>query len=427
MHLTRRYFLKLSGAIGAYLGVTPFDLFAEDPAAAAPAVAPVKKGKTLVLVFMRGGVDGLNLVIPWKDKNYASLRKSIQIPAPSREKAEGRALDLDGFFGLHPRMAALLPFFKDGTAAALHAVGHDRNTRSHFEEQDVWETGVTGNTVNSDGWVNRHLLTSSGHGPIRAVAIGDGLPRIMHGKCCAYAVRGIDDLSLPSARTDDATVGAALEHAYRKDAKKKTGDARDLLADTGQATLEGIEKLRGIVGKKYEPKAPYPQTDIARQLMQAARLIKADVGMEVVEVDYGGWDTHQFQGAAQGPYGDLAQGLAEALAAFMTDLGEKANDVLVLTMSDFGRTAAENGTGGTDHGWGNVLLAMGPSLKREGRKPVLGTWPGLAEDQLHDKRDLMHTTDFRDVMAEVVKGHLGNDSLAKVLPDREFKGVGLLG
>lgn len=423
MHLTRRYFLKLSGALGAYLGVTPFDLLAED--AAAP--PPVKKGKTLVLVFLRGGVDGLNLVIPWKDTNYAKLRKQIQIPSPTRDKDAAAALDLDGFFGLHPRLASLLPFFKDGTAAALHAVGHDRNTRSHFEEQDVWETGVTGNTVNSDGWVNRHLLTSSGHGPIRAVAIGDALPRIMHGKCCAYAVRGIDDLSLPNARTDSATVGAALEHAYKKDAKKRTGDARDLLADTGQATLEGIEKLRGVVGQKYVPKAPYPQTDIARQLMQAARLIKADVGLEVVEVDYGGWDTHQFQGAVQGPYGDLAQGLADALAAFLADLGDKAGDVLVLTLSDFGRTAAENGTGGTDHGWGNCLLAFGPSLRREGRKAVLGTWPGLAEDQLHEKRDLQHTTDFRDVIAEVMKGHLGNGALAKLLPDREFKGVGLLG
>lgn len=424
MQLTRRYFLKLSGAIGAYLGVTPFDLLAEDPAAE---VKPVTKGKTLVLVFMRGGVDGLNLVVPWKDPHYAELRKQIVIAPPSGREPGNRAIDLDGFFGLHPRLAALHTFFKDGTAAALHAVGHDRNTRSHFEEQDVWETGVTGNTVNSDGWVNRHLLTSSGHGPIRAVAIGDALPRIMHGKCCAYAVRGIDDLAMPNGRVDNATVGAALEHAYRKDAKKQAGDARDLLADTGQATLEGIEKLRGVVGHKYEPKSPYPQTEIARQLMQAARLIKADVGLEVVEVDYGGWDTHQFQGGAQGPYGDLAQGLADALAAFLADLGDKAQDVVVLTMSDFGRTAAENGTGGTDHGWGNCLLAFGPSLKREGRKPVLGTWPGLAEDQLHDKRDLMHTTDFRDVMAEVVKGHLGNESLAKVLPNHEFKGVGLLG
>ncbi|MCE9584176.1 MAG: DUF1501 domain-containing protein [Planctomycetes bacterium] len=425
MHLTRRHFLKVSGALGVYLGITPFNVFGEDPPAGAE-IKPVAKSKTLVLVFMRGGVDGLNLVVPWKDPNYQKIRKAIAIPPPAKEGA-GRTLDLDGFFGLHPRMASLLPFFKDGTAAALHAVGHDRNTRSHFEEQDVWETGVTGNTINSDGWVNRHLLTSTGHGPIRAVAIGDALPRIMHGKCCAYAVHGVDDLSLPDTKTDRAVVGAALEHAYKKDAKGKSGDARDLLADTGQATLAGIDQLKGLVGKPYEPKTKYPQTEIARQLMQAARLIKADVGLEVVEVDYGGWDTHQFQGGPDGPYADLAQGLAESLAAFMTDLSDRAKDVVVLTLSDFGRTAAENGTLGTDHGWGNCLLALGASLKREGRKAVLGNWPGLAPDQLHEQRDLLHTTDFRDVIAEVVRVHLGNEALAKVLPEHEFKGVGLMG
>lgn len=420
MHLTRRHFLQLSGSLAVYLGVTPMELLAEEK------LKPVKKGKTLVLVFQRGGLDGLNFLVPWKDPDYARLRKSIALPAPS-DKADGRVLDLDGLFGLNPRLAALMPLFKKGQAVGIHAVGHDRNTRSHFEEQDVWETGVTGNTINSDGWVNRHLLTSTGHGPIRAVAIGNALPRIMHGKCCAYAVQGVDDLALPDTRTDKAVVGAALEHAYKKDAQKRAGDARELIAQTGQSTLEGIEKLKDLVGREYKPAAAYPQTDFARQLMQAARLIKADVGLEVAEIDYGGWDTHQFQGGVQGPYGDLCQGLAEGLAAFVQDLGEKRDGVLILTMSDFGRTAEENGTYGTDHGWGNCLLALGGGMKRDDGKKVIGTWPGLAKDQLHEKRDLAHTTDFRDVIAEVVQAHLGNEELKSVLPGHEFKKVGLLG
>jgi uncharacterized protein (DUF1501 family) len=425
MRLNRRYFLKLSGAVSAYLGCTPLDLLAED-GGEAPAAKPVKKGRTLVVVFLRGGADGLNLVVPYKDPNYGRLRGSIQIGAPSDTNPAGRALDLDGTFGLHPRLRALLPLFKSGDAVALHAVGHDRNTRSHFEEQDVWETGVTGNTLNSDGWVNRHLVTSAGHGPIRAVAIGDTLPRIMHGKCCAYAVQGIDDLSLPDGRTDRKVVGQALEHAYRSKAKKQAGEARDLLAQTGQATLEGIEQLQKLIGQAYKPAAPYPNTDLARQLMQGARLIKADVGLEVLEVDYGGWDTHQYQGGADGPYADLAQGLAEALAAFQKDLGERAADVLTITMSDFGRTAEENGTYGTDHGWANCLFAVGAGVKRADGKMVIGRWPGLAPDQLHERRDLMHTTDFRDVIAEAVRVHLGNEALGRILPDYEPKAVGLV-
>jgi uncharacterized protein (DUF1501 family) len=258
--------------MSVYLGCTPLELLAGDEGAA-PEAKPVRKGRTLVIVFLRGGADGLNLVIPFKDANYARLRKSITVGAPSDAAPAGRALDLDGTFGLHPRLRALHPLFQSGDAVALHAVGHDRNTRSHFEEQDVWETGVTGNTLNSDGWVNRHLLTSTGHGPLRAVAIGDALPRIMHGKCCAYAVQGIDDLTLPDGRTDKAAVAGALEHAYRSKAKRQAGEARDLLAQTGQATLEGIEQLQKLIGQAYKPEAAYPNTDLARQLMQAARLI----------------------------------------------------------------------------------------------------------------------------------------------------------
>lgn len=424
MHLTRRHFLQLSGALSVTLGVTPFDVLARAGAQEATPAA-LTRGKTLVVVFLRGGVDGLNLVVPYAEPNYYKIRPGIAIPPPGAAGA-GSTLDLDGMFGLHPRLKALAPWFDSRHLVAVHAVGHDRNTRSHFEEQDVWETGILGNTIHSDGWVNRHLATSTGYGPVRAIAVGNTLPRILHGKAAAYAINGVDDLTLPDGPTDRAVLAAALEHAYQSDPQADHTAARELLAQSGKATLDGIAQLSKLVGQKYEPKAPYPANELGRKLREIARLIKADVGLEVAEVDYDGWDTHQNQGNQDGPYADLAQGLAESLAAFATDLDERMEDVLVLTLSDFGRTAAENGTRGTDHGWGNCLFALGGAVKaaHRGRK-VLGSWPGLNPEQLHEGRDLQHTTDFRDVIAEVVRCHLGNPHLETVLPDRKFRSVGI--
>ena len=324
------------------------------------------------------------------------------MPSPNRASRTG-LIDLDGFFGLHPRAAALAPLFKKGQAVALQAVGYDLNTRSHFEEQDTWETGVSGNTLSSDGWLNRHLLTSQGHGPIRAVSIGDTLPRILRGKAPAFAVRGITDLGLfpqdnKSVKApDQARIAAALEHAYCCDPRvvaaaqavgaprptlSDEGSARDLLASTAQTTFDGMEQLKAVTSKPYTPAAKYPDTDLGRKLEQVARLIKSDLGMEVAEVDYGSWDTHQNQGGSNGgQYANLVGGLADGLAAFAADLENRLDDVLVVTLSDFGRTAAENGTGGTDHGWANCMFAMGGPIlaaSPNGPRNVLGRWPGPA-------------------------------------------------
>ncbi len=428
MNLTRRYFLRSTGALAAYLGVSPLAAWGL-PRGRRVIPAPVKPGKTLVVIFLRGGADGLNLVVPFGDPAYARLRPALALRAPG--SGPGGVIDLDGQFGLHPRMAALAPAFTSGIARAAHAVGYDRNTRSHFEEQDVWETGIVGNTVNSDGWVNRHLATSTGHGSIRAVAVGDALPRLLHGKAPAYAIRGLEDLVLPGAvRADPATVAAALEHAYQAPSPDQTSSARDLLAATAGTTLDGIAQLRAIHAAPYTPAVPYPTTDLGTRLLTIARLIKAGVGLEVAEVDYGGWDTHQNQGRAeQGAFGDLAQNLSDALAAFLADMHDRLDDVLVVTLSDFGRTAAENGTSGTDHGWAScMLLAGGPVARATAADPrrVVTAWPGLAPDQLHEGRDLLHTTDFRDCLAEVVRVHLGNPNLEAVLPAHPFRPVNLI-
>lgn len=420
MELTRRYFLKSSGTLAAYCGVAPFQLFGEQAVATARK-AKVHKEKTLVVIFLRGGTDGLNLVVPYGDEQYYQHRRSIAIARPGQDQG---ALDLDGFFGLHPSAKAIAPLFREGTFQALHAVGYDHNTRSHFEEQDVWETGVIGNTVHSDGWLNRHLQTSTGDGTVRALSIGDSLPRILHGKASAYAVRGIKDLTLPDMKIPSHQIHAALEHAYMPTHRGAESDGRDLLAETGSMTLEGVRLLEHVTRQPYKPSAPYPKSGFATKLKEVARLIKANIGLEVVEVDLGGWDTHNRQGGFEGGFANNVTTLTQALAAFSRDLGSHLDNTLIMTMSDFGRTVKQNGTEGTDHGWANCLfIGGGPVRKATGGKPapVRTDWPGLAPENLFQKRDLLHTTDFRDVIADVVKFHLGNPNLETVLPDHTFK------
>ncbi|MGA0846142.1 MAG: DUF1501 domain-containing protein [Luteolibacter sp.] len=415
--ITRRRFLEL-GAAAASAGAFALPR--------TQASQPVIQGRTLVAVFLRGGIDGLNLIIPHGDKNYYSHRSSLAIPRPSG--ADGSAMDLDGFFGLHPATASLMPMFRDGRAAALQAVGYAENTRSHFEEQDTWETGVVGNSLSSDGWLNRHLASSTGHGVIRAVAIGGNLPRILRGRAPAYAIRSVNDLAMPKTHADAELLRAALETAYcsKPDPARAAATAK-MLAKTAAATLEGTRQLESIAKAGYQAAhgAVYPNTTIARQFQEAARLIKAKAGTEVIQIDYGGWDTHNNQGAATGGYANRLRELSEAMAAFSQDLGDDLRDVLVLTLSDFGRTVRENGTRGTDHGWANCMIAIGGSLAKQA-KPVLGEWPGLDDEQLHQGRDLRHTTDFRDVLGEVVKKHLGNHNINAVIPGYQNTKVGLL-
>ena len=421
MPLSRRQFIELSGSLAITLTMPRLVL-------GAPAPARVARRRTLVVVWLRGGIDGLNLVVPHADPDYRRWRPTLAVAAPS---AKGGCLDLDGFFGLHPRAAALQPLFAEGRAVAIHAVGYGGNSRSHFEEQDVWETGVPGSTLRHSGWCNRCLQTAEGPGPIRAVSIGNTLPRLLRGDAPSYALRGVDDLSVGDGGQRDR-VAAALERAYGS-AGAGEGAAGDLVADAGRRTLAAMERLREVAGRKYVPAAPYPERNgFAAQLREVARLVKADVGLEIASVDFGGWDTHQNQaGGATGPYADRVQALATGLAAFLADLGERQDDVLVLTQSEFGRTVRENGTNGTDHGWGNVVLAFGGSAARGHaargeRRLVLGTWPGLAADGLQQGRDLRHTTDFRDVIAEAARVHLGVVDPSAVVPGHTSAPLGYL-
>ncbi|MCU0751971.1 MAG: DUF1501 domain-containing protein [Akkermansiaceae bacterium] len=286
MDTNRRQFMRTTGTAAIFGGLAPLHLLAAD------APQPVRKGKTLVAVFLRGGIDGLNFVVPHGDPDYYKHRKAIAIPRPAGDPNTCR--DLDGFFGLHPAAASLLPLFKDHRAVALQAVGYAENTRSHFEEQDTWETGVVGHSLSSDGWLNRHLASSSGHGSIRAVAIGGNLPRILRGRAPAYAIRGVADLGMPQMRGDAEAIRAALETAYCSKPAAGHGALAGLLSQTAAATLEGTRQLEAVAKQEYKPAngANYGKTGIALQFREAARLIKAGIGTEVIELDYGGWDTH---------------------------------------------------------------------------------------------------------------------------------------
>ena len=449
MRLTRRYFLRSSGLVAAYCGLAAGHAIAEPAADTAAESTPATPHRTLVVVFLRGGIDGLNLVVPYADPDYAKLRPGLAVRPPGED---GGCLDLDGRFGLHPQAAPLMPWFKSGAAAALHAVGYPKNSRSHFEEQDVWETGVVGNTLGQDGWLNRHLQTSNGHGPLRAIAIGNTLPRILRGEAEAVCVRNLDRLP----NLGQAGVTAAVEHAtddldtvasmdlrvHADEAAQRLramvegrdaarGEAGAMLAEGGRETRRAMALLRRVAEQAEPAGVRWPDHQLGQQMRTAARLLRGGVGVEVIEIDFGGWDTHRRQGAgAQGEYGRKVGQLAEGLNALATALGDRLRDTLILTLSDFGRTARENGTRGTDHGWGNCMLAMGGGLLDRADaarpRPVLGRWPGLGPDALHEGRDLAHTTDFRDVISEVVAEHLGNPSLRTVLPGHTHTPTGLL-
>lgn len=414
MLFTRRQFLGTGGAAALLGGSVPaWPLGVATAAQASRAPSP-----TLVVIFLRGGVDGLNLVVPHGDEDYYRLRPSLAIPRPGEARG---AIDLGAGFGLHPAAAPLAPLFESGVAAAVHAVGHPDNTRSHFEEQDRLEVALTDPELGTPGWLGRYLASTPARGPIRAMALGDRVPRSLRGPVPAVALRGLDELAVRGdSSVLDATV-RALEESYGGSAG---GAMSSKLARGGRTTLDALQQLAEVASAPFEARGDYPDNPLGRSLREVARLIHSDLGVEVLSVDYDGWDTHQNQ--AQ-PFTGRVDSLARAIDALHTDLEDRLDDVMVLTVSEFGRTAAQNGTRGTDHGHAGCLLAMGGALRaRKDPKRVLGTWPGLSRETLNEGRDLRITTDIRDVYAEVLSAVLGVEDLGKVLPGWKRGKPGLL-
>ena len=393
MNRSRRRFLKSAGLGVLALGLPP-PFFVRAAGAEASA-----RGKILVVIFQRGGMDGLNVVVPFKDPAYYSLRPTIAISEPA--SGGERALDLDGFYGFHPALAPLKDFYDRGQLAIVHAVGSPDNTRSHFDAQDSMELGTPGVKNTPDGWLNRTLASATrSSGPFGAVAVSPQTPRILAGAAPSLTLSSIEEF-----RVRDGSAAAALERLY--------ANSIDPVFRRGGSTLfEALTQLRAVEGKIPPSAAEYPAGRFALGLKQIARLIKADVGLELAFHEIEGWDTHVAEGGATGQMANRLKEFADGLAAFDRDVGDRIEDVVVLTMSEFGRTARENGSRGTDHGHANVMFVLGGKVR--GGK-VYGRWPGLAPEVLHENRDLALTTDYRAVCSEVLAHHLNRES-GKIFP-----------
>jgi len=409
--ISRRVFLKNGGLALVSLGFAPEFL------ARTVAASPSRR-RVLVTVFQRGAVDGLNMIVPFGDKAYYAARPSIAIARPG--SGPDAALDLDGFFGMHPRLAPLKTFFDAKQLAIVHASGSHDETRSHFDAQDYMESATPGVKSTPDGWLNRYLHAKEHEKatPFRAVALAPQLPRALQGLAPALAIGQISQFGIRAAGSSDM-VQSSFEAEY-------AAAAQGVLHQTSRDAFDAIRMLKSADPSRYAPEngAEYPRSAYGDALKQIAQLIKADVGLEVAFAESGNWDHHVNEGAAVGLLANRLDDFARGIAALVRDLGDRMADVVIMTMSEFGRAVAENGNRGTDHGHGNAMMVLGGNV-RGGQ--VYGRWPGLAPEQRYEGRDLAVTTDFRAVFAEVVKAHMGLQNTQPVFPGFKMPdGLGLI-
>lgn len=398
--LTRRGFL---GALGAATLPRWFPRLAF----ATPIERAAAAGTdTLICIFLRGGADGANVVVPFGDRGYYHLRPTLAIREPGN--AADRAIDLDGFFGLHPALAPLQELYADRAFAAVHAVGLPVNNHSHFDAMDWMERGTPGERRLLSGWIGRHLALADPNNtsPFRAIGWGDIVQSSLRGPVPATALASIADFHLQGFEEQAAQFQGALASMY---------SGSGYLDVQARQTFDAVTRLAAAAPEQYEPAhgARYPDSDFGNSLRQVAQIVKADLGLEVACVDLGGWDTHEGQGGADGPMAEILSDLGSGLRAFYQDLQDRMGRITVLTMTEFGRRIEENASEGTDHGNASFMFLMGGGIN--GGK-VHGTWPGLAEGQLVDPGDLAVTTDFRTVLAEVLARRLGSTQLGEVFP-----------
>lgn len=403
--LSRRNFLKGAGGV-SLAALAPAWL---------PRVALAQDACTdrdvIVQIFLRGAADGLTLCVPHGDNAYYAARPTLAIPRPD-DSSSNRAVDLDGFFGLPPAMTPLLPAYQSGNLLLVHATGSTNSSRSHFEAQRYMEVGQPGNDSLFTGWLGRHLLSSAPLHPnsiLRAIGIGYGLPQSLSSAPLALPIPDLDAFGLTGASGTVAARSAAIGDMY-----EAAGDPLAAVAQTTQATIDLLNTIN-FSGYVAGGGAVYPTGSFGTALRSTAALIKAEVGVEAVAIDLSGWDTHNGQGVfTGGAMFSLMDQLARGLAAFHADvLAAAGKNVIVVCQSEFGRRLNENGSSGTDHGHGNVMILLGKHVSG-GR--VLANWPGLAQGQLFEGLDLQVTIDFRDVLAEVVQQRLQNNELATVFP-----------
>jgi uncharacterized protein (DUF1501 family) len=405
--MNRRFFLKSGSIALASVGMSLSAPSFLERLVLGNTVAGGRR-KTLIAIFQRGAVDGLNMVVPFGESSYYDRRPSIAIPKPESGNAEA-AINLDGFFGLHPSMSSFKSLWDSKRLAIVHASGSPDNTRSHFDAQDYMESATPGVKSTADGWLNRYLQSKkvNEQSSFRAVAMARTMPRVLQGRAPAVAMANMSEFAIRAGRSS-ANIQGGFEAIY-------AAQSNDTLVDRGRETFEAVNYLKKANPAQYKPEngAQYPRNPFGNSLLQIAQLIKADVGLEIAFTDIGGWDTHVNQGNSRGQLSNLLQQFSSGIAALYQDLGQRMDDVVVLTMSEFGRTVRENGNRGTDHGHANAMFVMGNSVR--GGK-VYGRWPGLKDDQLYEGRDLALTTDFRDVFGEVAARHLGSTDSRSIFP-----------
>lgn len=408
--MNRRFFLKQGGVAMASIGVAisaPTFLQRAVLGSFSNALTGGRR-KTLIAIFQRGAVDGLNMVVPFGESGYYEVRPSIAIPKPQSGNIDA-SINLDGFFGLHPSMGSFKPLWDTNRLAIIHAAGSPDNTRSHFDAQDYMESATPGVKSTNDGWLNRYLQSKKDpeKSLFRAVSMTQTMPRVLQGRAPALAISNLRDFNIRAGKSS-ASLQGGFEEIYGR-------TTNDSLAGMGRETFEAVNYLKKVNPAQYQPEngAQYPRNPFGNSLLQIAQLIKSGVGLEVAFTDVGGWDTHVNQGNSRGQLGNLLQQFSSGIAALYKDLGPRMDDVVILTMSEFGRTVRENGNRGTDHGHANAMFILGNGVR--GGK-IYGLWPGLKSEQLYEGRDLALTTDFRDVFGEIAARHLGTSNLQTVFP-----------
>jgi len=417
---TRRGFLKSGGLALFGIGFGGVPAFIAQAANSNKILSPYKRIKIMVCIFQRGAMDGLMAVTPFTDKYLQAARPTLFMTA-AKNSATVPLIDLDGSFGLHPAMKSFETLYRENRLAIVHGIGSPNNTRSHFDAQDFMESGTPFNKGTSSGWLNRAVgLLGHDASPFQAVSLTSSMPRSFYGDHPAVAISNLQDFAIQMKGNPVAANMAAKSFEELYD-KTTTG----LLKETGKESFDAVKMLQKTDVKNYRPEygATYPASPLGNALKQIAQLIKMDVGLEVAFAESGGWDTHFNQGTENGVFARNAADLSNSITAFWTDMGKYQDDVTVMTMTEFGRTVKQNGTGGTDHGRASCNFILGNDVN--GGK-VHGQMKALAVENLEDGRDLAVTTDFRSVFSEVADKHLkiANDKV--LFPDWSGNKIGVM-